>query len=37
MLWVRKHARDITALTGLPPQDKGLLYDLGPTPVTAGR
>jgi len=37
MQWVRRHARDITALTGLPPQDKGLLYDLGPTPVTATR
>jgi 4-amino-4-deoxy-L-arabinose transferase-like glycosyltransferase len=36
MLWVRKHGRDVTALTGLPPQDKGLLYDLGPTP-TSGR
>ncbi len=37
MRWVRKHARDITALTGLPPQDKGLLYDLGPTPITGRR
>jgi 4-amino-4-deoxy-L-arabinose transferase-like glycosyltransferase len=31
MMWVRKHARDITTATGLPAQDKGLLYDLGPT------
>jgi 4-amino-4-deoxy-L-arabinose transferase-like glycosyltransferase len=29
MQWVTKHARDVTALTGLPSQDSGLLYDLG--------
>jgi 4-amino-4-deoxy-L-arabinose transferase-like glycosyltransferase len=28
MQWVRKHARDITAQTGLPARDTGLLYDL---------
>ena len=37
MRQVRKHARDITALTGLPSRDKGLLYDLGPTPATVSR
>jgi 4-amino-4-deoxy-L-arabinose transferase-like glycosyltransferase len=30
MEWVRKHGRDITSATGLPPTDRGLLYDLGP-------
>jgi 4-amino-4-deoxy-L-arabinose transferase-like glycosyltransferase len=30
MEWVRKHGRDITSKAGLPPQDRGLLYDLGP-------
>ena len=29
MRWVRQHARDITAQTGLPRNDTGLLYDLG--------
>ncbi len=33
MRWVRKHARDITAQTGLPPKDTGLLYDLGRVPA----
>jgi 4-amino-4-deoxy-L-arabinose transferase-like glycosyltransferase len=28
MIWVRNHARDITAQTGLPAKDTGLLYDL---------
>jgi hypothetical protein len=30
MRWVRRNARDITGLTGLPDKDRGLLYDLGP-------
>jgi 4-amino-4-deoxy-L-arabinose transferase-like glycosyltransferase len=28
MVWVRQHARDVTAQTGLPATDTGLLYDL---------
>ena len=37
MEWVRKHGRDITSKTGLPPKDRGLLYDLGPGRNTARR
>ena len=33
MQYVRKHARDITAQTGLPAKDTGLLYDLDRPPV----
>ncbi|MGH2852136.1 MAG: ArnT family glycosyltransferase [Solirubrobacteraceae bacterium] len=28
MIWVRAHARDVTALTGLPANDTGYIYDL---------
>ena len=28
MLWVYQHARDVTAQTGLPPNDTGFVYDL---------
>jgi 4-amino-4-deoxy-L-arabinose transferase-like glycosyltransferase len=28
MIWVRAHARDVTALTGLPASDTGYVYDL---------
>jgi hypothetical protein len=33
MQYVRAHARDITADTGLPAKDTGLLYDLDQPPV----
>jgi len=37
MEWVREHGRDVTAQSGLPPKDRGLLYDLGPVATTARR
>jgi 4-amino-4-deoxy-L-arabinose transferase-like glycosyltransferase len=37
MHWARTHGRDVTAQSGLPAKDKGLLYDLGPVATTAKR
>jgi 4-amino-4-deoxy-L-arabinose transferase-like glycosyltransferase len=37
MRWAQTHGRDVTAQSGLPAKDKGLLYDLGPVATTAKR
>jgi len=34
MVWVRHHARDVTAQTGLPPVNVGLVYDLARRPAS---